>query len=148
MQNIDDCLNDLHTILSNNTSVVSCYKVNNSLEEINNRRRLRYMDLFTLYNLQSRKKSIAQPKSGDPNDIFTRIIACLYYGYSTNIACYSGIGKDYVVKFSKIKGSPISSLFKTSTFDYKFPDTPPNILIYNYLKSFMIFTNLINIKFR
>ena len=32
-QNIDDCLNDLHTILSNNTSVVSCYKVNNSFKQ-------------------------------------------------------------------------------------------------------------------
>jgi HrpA-like RNA helicase len=103
-------------------------------EEINFRRRLRYMDLFTLYNLQSQRKSITQPKSSDPSDIFTRVIACLYYGYSTNIACYSGTGKDYIVKFSKIKGTPFNSLFKTSTFDYKFPDIPPNFLIYNTFK--------------
>ena len=111
-------------------------------EEINNKRRLKYMDLFTLYNLQSRKKSIAQPKSSDPSDIFTRVIACLYYGYSTNIACYSGTGKDYVVKFSKIKGTPLTGLFKSSTFDYNFPDTPPNFLIYNTFSVPQEFGNL------
>lgn len=32
-QNIDDCLNDLHTILQTDSSVVSCYKVNHSFNK-------------------------------------------------------------------------------------------------------------------
>ena len=129
MNVLTNILNKVQTHLQNNENLLNLN--GGASEEINNKRRLRYMDLFTLYNLQSRKKSISQPKSSDPSDIFTRVIACLYYGFSTNIACYTGTGKDYVVKFSKIKGTPISSLFKTSTFDYKFPDIPPNFLIYN-----------------
>ena len=98
--------------------------------DIHTKRRIRYMELFTLYNLQSRKKSISHPKTTSLDEIFTRIIACLYYGYSTNIASYSGTGKDYFVKFSNIQGTPTGAMSKT-TFDFKFPNPPPDFLIYN-----------------
>ena len=32
-QNIDDCLNDLHTLLKSNGSVISCYKVNHQFND-------------------------------------------------------------------------------------------------------------------
>jgi HrpA-like RNA helicase len=94
------------------------------------KRRIKYMDLFTLSQFQLRKKSIKLSKNVDINDIFTRIIASLYYGYSTNIACYSGSGNDYNVKFSSIKGKMTGALSKTS-FDYIYPKTDPDWIIYN-----------------
>ena len=96
---------------------------------INIKRRLRYMDLFTLYKFQLRNKSIKLPKTQTTEDKYNRIIAALYYGYSTNIGCYTGVGKDYYVKFSSIQGSIIGGMSKTS-FDYIPPNPEPDWIIY------------------
>ena len=96
---------------------------------INTKRRLRYMDLFTLSQFQLRNKSIKLPKKNTTEDKYNRIIAALYYGYSTNIGCYSGVGKDYYVKFSSIQGSIMGGMSKTS-FDYMPPSPEPDWIIY------------------
>jgi len=96
----------------------------------NNKRRFKYMELFTLKDFQSRNKSIKLSKSGTADGIIERVIAALYYGYSTNIACYSGTGKDYKVKFSSIKGTIIGGMSKNA-FDFKYPETNPDFIIYN-----------------
>jgi hypothetical protein len=53
-----------------------------------------------------------------------KIMAALFYGFSNNIASYTGIGKKYNVKFSPIKGS-----IEKSTFDYNI--RTPDFVIYN-----------------
>jgi hypothetical protein len=94
------------------------------------KRRFKYMDLFTLKDFQSRNKSIKLSKSGTADGIIERVIAALYYGYSTNIACYTGKDKDYKVKFSSIKGTITGGMSKNS-FDFKYPDSNPDFIIYN-----------------
>lgn len=100
-----------------------------SSTHIDTKRRLKYMELFTLSQFQLRNKSIKLPKTQTTEDKYNRIIAALYYGYSTNIACYSGVGKDYYVKFSSIQGSIIGGMSKTS-FDYIPPSPEPDWIIY------------------
>ena len=96
----------------------------------NNKRRIKYMELFTLKHFQSQNKSIKLPKVSTIDNIIERVIASLYYGYSTNIACYSGTGKDYKVKFSSIEGT-ISGGMSKNSFDYIYPETNPDWVIYN-----------------
>jgi pre-mRNA-splicing factor ATP-dependent RNA helicase DHX15/PRP43 len=100
-----------------------------SSSTIDTKRRLKYMDLFTLSQFQLRNKSIKLPKTQTTEDKYNRIIAALYYGYSTNIGCYSGVAKDYYVKFSSIQGSIIGGMSKTS-FDYIPPSPEPDWIIY------------------
>jgi hypothetical protein len=100
-----------------------------SSSNINTKRRLKYMELFTLSQFQLRNKSITQPKTSSTEEKFNRIIAALYYGFSTNIGCYSGVGKDYYVKFSSIQGSIIGGMSKSS-FDYIPPKPEPDWIIY------------------
>lgn len=127
--------NTLNNTISNNTidsSINIDLGVNmsgGSSSNINTKRRLRYMDLFTLSQFQLRNKSITQPKTSSTEEKFNRIIAALYYGFSTNIGCYSGVGKDYFVKFSSIQGSIIGSMSKSS-FDYIPPSPEPDWIIY------------------
>ena len=75
------------------------------------------MNLIELNNLQPR---VMTP----PSNIFDRILASLYYGYSINRACYSGVSKKYIVKSSNIKGS-----IENSSYDYI--DKKPDFIIYN-----------------
>ena len=89
--------------------------------DINTKRRMKYMELFTLANFQSRNKSFKLPKTNNLDDIFTRIIAALYYGFSTNIACYSGTGKDYNVKFSNVKGVATGRMSKSTFAPFAIP---------------------------
>ena len=96
----------------------------------NNKRRIKYMELFTLKNFKLQNKSIKLPKVSTVDNIIERVIAALYYGYSTNIACYSGTGKDYKVKFSSIEGTVIGGMSKNS-LDYSYPETNPDWIIYN-----------------
>ena len=100
-----------------------------SSSNINTKRRLKYMDLFTLKQFNLRNKSIKLPKTNSTEDKITRIIAALYYGFSTNIGCYTGVGSDYYVKFSSIQGSIMGSMSKTS-FDYIPPSSQPDWIIY------------------
>ena len=101
-----------------------------SIDDITTKRRRRYMELFTLANFQDRNKKIVFSKTFSIDDIYTRIIAALYYGFSTNIACYSGINKDYYVKFSNIKGK-LTSVQSKSSFDYIPPKKIADWVIYN-----------------
>ena len=75
-------------------------------------RRVKILNLVELGNLQPR---VMMP----PIQPIDRVLAALYYGFSINRACYSGSGKQYIVKSSPLKGS----IGKT-TFDYieKMPD--------------------------
>jgi hypothetical protein len=93
-------------------------------------RRVEYMELFTLNQFKLRNKSAPTTASKTREDIINRVIACLYYGYSTNIACNSGLNKEYFVKFSTVKGTILGNDSKSS-FDYKPPKDIPDFLIYN-----------------
>ena len=117
---------DLGLDLVSNLSGGDASDINNK----NNKRRFKYMELFTLKRFEGRNKNIKLSKNGTANDIIERVIASLYYGYSTNIACYSGKDKDYKVKFSSIKGTMIGGMSKNS-FDFKYPETNPDFIIYN-----------------
>lgn len=103
----------------------------NPIDKVNAGRRYKYMELFTLANFKNRNKSAPVKPIKTSDDLIERIIACLYYGYSTNIACYSGINKDYYVKFSTVKGTLFNIQPKTSSFDYKPPKTIPDFVLYN-----------------
>ena len=94
----------------------------------NNRRRQQYMELFRLDNFAKKNMSLKLSKE---DDIITRVIAALYYGYSLNIACYSGINKDYNVKFSDIKGKFIGDKYNHTSFDYIPKEECPDFVIYN-----------------
>ena len=95
-----------------------------------NKMRKKYMELFTLNQFKLRNKSAPTTPPKTPKDIIDRVIACLYYGYSTNIACNSGLNKEYFVKFSNVKGKLLGNDTKSS-FDYKPPKDIPDYVIYN-----------------
>jgi len=103
---------------------------NNPNDKLNAMRRVKYMDLFTLTQFKGRNKSAPTTPPKTREDIINRVIACLYYGYSTNIACNSGLNKEYFVKFSTVKGQLLGNDSKSS-FDYKPPKDIPDFLIYN-----------------
>ena len=102
----------------------------NPNDKINAMRRVEYMELFTLNQFKLRNKSAPTTPPKTSEDIINRVIACLYYGYSTNIACNSGLNKEYFVKFSTVKGTLLGNDSKSS-FDYKSPKDIPNFVIYN-----------------
>ena len=62
------------------------------------------MKLLTIKNLQPRS---IKPSSNP----FNNILASLFYGYSNNIACYSGNKNKYNVQFSSKQGSIDSSSY-------------------------------------
>ena len=86
-------------------------------DEKKNKLRTRILELIDLKNLIPR---VMIP----PQDNFERIIASLYYGFSNNIACYSGKGNKYIVKFSPKQGN-----LAKSSFDYI--KKSPSFIIYN-----------------
>lgn len=102
----------------------------NPNDKINAMRRVKYMDLFTLTQFKARNKSAPTTPPKTREDIINRVIACLYYGYSTTIACNSGLNKEYFVKFSTVRGKLLGNDSKSS-FDYKPPKDIPDFLIYN-----------------
>lgn len=61
----------------------------------------------------------------NPDDI-SRLHAALFYGYSNNIAAYTGSSKKYHVKFSPEKGS-----INKTTFDYNTTNPTPAWIIYH-----------------
>jgi hypothetical protein len=68
-------------------------------------RNKKIMDIITL-------KGLPSPKVLNlPANLERRIYGALFYGYSNNIAAYTGIGKKYHVKFSPEKGSISKSVF-------------------------------------
>ena len=81
-----------------------------------NKKRRKIMDLLDIKNLQP-------IKINPPSSIIDRVLASLFYGYSNNIACYSGDKGAYYVKFSPKKGS-----IESTTFD--FTNKKPDFVIY------------------
>ncbi len=61
------------------------------------------MNQITLKNLKPMYLNI-------PQNTIEQILGSLYYGFSTNLAAYTGVGKKYTVKFSDIKGSISKSI--------------------------------------
>ena len=94
----------------------------------NYKRRQHYMDLFRLDNFGKRNMSL---KLTEKDDMINRIIAALYYGYSINIACYTGNNKDYQVKFSDIKAKFIGDKYNHTSFDYIPKEECPDFVVYN-----------------
>jgi hypothetical protein len=94
----------------------------------NYKRRQHYMDLFRLDNFGKRNMSL---KLTEKDDMINRIIAALYYGYSINIACYTGKNKDYQVKFSDIKAKFIGDKYNHTSFDYIPKEECPDFVVYN-----------------
>jgi pre-mRNA-splicing factor ATP-dependent RNA helicase DHX15/PRP43 len=88
-------------------------------EDKKTKRREKILDLVTLKNLKN--KTLIPPQNG-----FDQIMAALFYGYSTNIACYSGSGKKYTVKYSPNKGS-----IAKSSFDVNYINKTPDFVIYH-----------------
>ncbi len=80
------------------------------------KRRLKIMNIVSLKGLKY--KQMLPPAS--PAD---KILAALFYGFSTNMACYTGLGKKYNVKSSPLKGS-----IGKSIFDYN--NRTPDYVIY------------------
>ena len=87
-----------------------------------NKKRIKIMELLDLKHLTNTLPHDIKPS----NNLENCILSSLFYGFSNNIACYSGNGKQYNVKFSKTKGS-ISS----SSYDYIKTNKSPNFVIYN-----------------
>jgi len=90
---------------------------NSSEDDIKIKKRRKIMDLLDIKNLQPIKIT-------PPSSIIDRILAALFYGYSNNIACYSGNSKKYYVKYSTKQGS-----IESTSFD--FTDKKPDFVIYN-----------------
>ena len=69
-------------------------------------------------------KNIKNTDITPPLSLIDRILASLFFGYSNNIACYSGKDNKYYVKFSPKQGS-----IESSSFD--FINKKPDFIIYN-----------------
>ena len=82
-----------------------------------NKKRKKIMELLNIKYLQPIKIT-------PPSSIIDRILSALFFGYSNNIACYSGKSKSYHVKFSPKQGS-----IESTTFD--FSKKTPDFIIYN-----------------
>jgi HrpA-like RNA helicase len=61
-----------------------------------------------------------------PSTVAGQILTALYYGFSTQIASYTGVGNKYNVKFSNIKAS-----IAKSVYDYEDAKRKPDFVIYN-----------------
>lgn len=82
-------------------------------------RNKKIMEVITLKGLPQKTLAI-------PADDISRLHAALFYGYSNNIAAYTGSGKKYHVKFSPEKGS-----INKTTFDYNTTNPTPAWVIYH-----------------
>lgn len=80
-------------------------------------RNRKIMDIITLKGLPQKTLVI-------PTDAVDRLYAALYFGFSNNIAAYTGSGKKYHVKFSPEKAS-----ISKSVFDYN--NQTPDWVIYH-----------------
>lgn len=75
------------------------------------------MNLITLKKLQPMYLNV-------PNDKIQQILGALFYGFSTNLASYTGVGKKYNVKFSPLKGSISKSILDITNIT-------PKLIIYH-----------------
>jgi HrpA-like RNA helicase len=83
-------------------------------------RNKKIMEVITMKGLQPQKTLSL------PADDVGRLHAALFYGYSNNIAAYTGSGKKYHVKFSPEKGS-----INKTTFDYNTANPTPAWVLYH-----------------
>lgn len=82
------------------------------------KRNQKIIDLVSLKGLKQGKTMYP------PTDYAQKILCALFFGFSNNIASYSGVGKKYTVKYSPLKGG-----IGKSVFDYN--NRKPDFLIYN-----------------
>jgi len=82
-------------------------------------RNKKIMEVITLKGLPQKTLAI-------PADNISRLYAALFYGYSNNIAAYTGSAKKYHVKFSPEKGS-----INKTIFDYNTTNPTPAWIIYH-----------------
>lgn len=105
----------------NNQNIKKTKKIigggNTKENDIKNKKRLKILELIDIKNLQPMKINPS------PN-IISRILSCLFFGFSNNIACYSGNNTNYFVKFSPKQGS-----IQNTTFDFN--KKIPDFIIYN-----------------
>ena len=80
-------------------------------------KRSKILELLNIPNLENR--DIIPPTS-----VIDRILASLFFGFSNNIASYSGNSNKYNVKFSSKQGS-----IESTSFD--FINKNPDFIIYN-----------------
>jgi len=90
----------------------------------------RYEKIMNLISLEGLKSKVIPAFIGYQDELYDRIIMALFYGFSNNIASYTGNGKKYNVKFS-----PLKATISGSSFD--FVNKTPNLVIYHE------FTNMI-----
>ena len=98
------------------------YKQDSNKETANaliNKKRIKTMDLLNFKNIGVRKLTLS-------NSLENCILSSLLYGYSNNIASYTGKGKDYNVKYSPLKGTIIGS-----SYDFSNNTKAPDFIIYN-----------------
>jgi HrpA-like RNA helicase len=82
-------------------------------------RNKKIMEVITLKGLPQKTLAI-------PSDDISRLYAALFYGYSNNIAAYTGSGKKYHIKYSPEKGS-----ISKTIFDYNTTNPTPAWVIYH-----------------
>jgi HrpA-like RNA helicase len=80
------------------------------------------MNHITLKNLKPMYLNI-------PQTTIEQILGALFYGFSTNLGSYAGVGKKYTVKFSEIKGSITKSILDITNI------TPYLIIYHEFIVS-------------
>lgn len=76
--------------------------------------------IINLIDLKDLKPRMMIP----PDNIFDKVLSALFYGYSNNIACYTGSAKKYYVKYS-----PNTANISKSSLEYI--NKTPDYVIYN-----------------
>ena len=74
------------------------------------------MNVITLKDLKPMHLNV-------PVELYRKVLGALYYGFSTNIASFSGVSKNYNVKYSGLKGSIAKSILDIENIT-------PNLIIY------------------
>jgi len=97
-------------------------KLTEAERAIENTNILKRQKILKLLDLATIQKTNLVP----PNNLVDKILASLFYGFSNNIACYSGKKKQYNVQYSPKEGS-----IESSTFDFMNTSPLPNFIIYN-----------------
>jgi len=112
------------TFENGNENVISggAIKHNEPIEITQKReKRQKIMNLLNISNINSNSKLY---KLKPPKNIIDSVLASLYFGFSNNIACYTGKRSNYNVKFSPLTGSILSSA-------YDYIDKKPDFIVYN-----------------
>ena len=101
----------------NNNLMNSNLLMNGGSDDPKSEKRRKIIELLTIPNLENRELN-------PPSSVIVRILAALFFGFSNNLASYSGKNNKYNVKFSSKQGS-----IDSSSFD--FINKTPDFIIYN-----------------